>query len=105
VFAAGYDLGKPDGYCETMERLGEILTFRRIRCLHLNDSKSGCGSRVDRHEHIGRGKLGLRAFARLVNDRRLIGAARILETPKGKDARGRDLDAINLSRLRRLVGR
>ncbi len=103
VFAAGYELRTSDGYAQTLAELARHVGLRRVRCLHVNDSKTPLGSKVDRHEHIGRGKLGLRAFRHLVNDRRLARVPRILETPKGQDARGRDLDRVNLARLRKLV--
>ena len=72
---------------------------------HVNDSKQACGSRVDRHEHIGRGKLGTAGFRQILNDPRLVNVPRILETPKGEDDKGRDLDRVNLARLRRLIRR
>jgi len=105
VFAAGYDLRTPDGYAETIERLDRAVGLRRVRCLHLNDSKTACGSRIDRHDHIGKGKLGREAFRMLLNDERLVLVPRILETPKGEDGRGRSYDKNNLDKLRRLVGR
>ncbi|HUW81739.1 MAG TPA: deoxyribonuclease IV [Phycisphaerae bacterium] len=103
VFAAGYDLRTLNGYAGTIERLDRAVGLRRVRCLHLNDSKTACGSRVDRHDHIGRGKLGRAAFRMLLNDPRLMSVPRILETPKGEDGRGRSYDRNNLDRLRRLV--
>jgi len=103
VFAAGYDLRTADGYAETIVRLDRVVGLRRVRCLHLNDSKTACGSRVDRHDHIGKGALGREAFRMLLNDERLVSVPRILETPKGKDGRGRSYDKNNLDRLRRLV--
>ena len=103
VFAAGYDLRTPDGYAETIERLARAVGLRRVRCLHLNDSKTACGSRVDRHDHIGKGKLGRAAFRMLLGDERLASVPRILETPKGQDGRGRSYDRNNLDTLRRLV--
>jgi deoxyribonuclease-4 len=103
LFAAGYDLASPDGYAATIQQLARLVGLRRVRCLHCNDSKAACGRRVDRHEHIGRGTIGPRAFRRLLNDPRLANVPRILETPKGTDPRGRNYDRINLARLRRLV--
>jgi len=105
VFAAGYELRTPTGYERTLTELGRHVGLSRVRCIHVNDSKRPLGSKVDRHEHIGRGKLGLRAFRLLVNDVRLARVPKILETPKGTDARGRDLDQMNLAKLRRLVAR
>jgi len=105
VFAAGYELRTPDGYAETMAELDRHVGLRRVRCIHVNDAKTALGSRVDRHEHVGRGRLGLRAFRLLLSDPRLARCPRILETPKGKDDRERDFDALNLARLRRLARR
>jgi deoxyribonuclease-4 len=105
LFAAGYDLRKPDEYERTLSLLRKHVTLRRIVCVHMNDSKGACGSRLDRHEHIGKGKMGLVGFRHVVNDHRLAHAAKILETPKGKDGRGVDLDKVNLRKLRRLIAR
>ena len=72
--------------------------------MHLNDSKRPCGSRVDRHEHIGQGCLGLGAFERLLNDRRFVELPMVIETEKSDDKGLVDpLDAMNLAALRRLV--
>lgn len=103
VFAAGYELRSLEGYEQTLADFDRYIGLRRICCIHVNDSKGKRGSCLDRHEHIGQGKLGLDAFRLLVNDRRLASIPKILETPKGQDARGRDLDTINLATLRRLT--
>jgi len=103
VFAAGYDLITPEGYAATMAELDRVVGLSLVRCFHVNDSQRERGSRVDRHEHIGRGRLGRDAFRHLVNDSRFAGRPMILETPKGRDARGRDLDRVNLAALRRLL--
>ena len=100
VFAAGYDLRPRRGYAETMRRLDGELGLGRLVAVHVNDSKRECGSRVDRHEHIGRGHLGLDAFRWLMNDERLHGVPLLLETPKEED--GRD-DVRNLTALLKLV--
>ena len=82
------------------------MGVERIRAIHLNDSKRELGSRVDRHEHIGKGYLGSRPFAHLLNDRRFGRIPMYLETPKGEDPKSkRPWDTINLRRLRRLVGK
>lgn len=104
LFAAGYDLADPGDYARLMAELAAEVGLARIKCIHMNDSKTPCGSRVDRHEHIGKGWMGLRAFAHVLNDRRLALVPKILETPKGTDERGTDLDKLNLRRLRRLMG-
>lgn len=103
VFAAGYALSPQPAYEATMQALDTSVGMDKIRCIHLNDSKREQGSRVDRHEHIGKGFIGLKGFRTLLNDARLWHVPRILETPKGRDGRGRDFDKVNLARLRRLV--
>ena len=101
VFAAGYDIRTRDGYRKTVGDLDECLGLRRLQAIHLNDSKGGLGSRVDRHEHIGEGRLGLAPFRRLLNDPRLRRVPMILETPKDDDFVA--ADRRNLARLRRLL--
>ncbi len=103
LFAAGYDLTSDEGYAQMAEAITSTVGVKAIRCVHMNDSKKPLGSRVDRHEHIGQGEIGRPAFGRLVNDRRWSGIPMILETPKEKDARGRDMDRVNLATLRKLV--
>ncbi len=70
-----------------------------VRCIHTNDSKRELGSRVDRHEHIGKGKIGKNGFAHFISDPRWQGVPFILETPKGRDGRGTELDKVNLKWL------
>ena len=101
VFAAGYDLRTPAGYEETLRRFDGEVGLWRLRAVHVNDSKKDLGCRVDRHEHIGRGYLGLEAFRHLMNDERLLQIPLLLETPKGEDGRE---DVENLSTLMALVG-
>jgi deoxyribonuclease-4 len=95
LFAAGYDLTTDEGYEETVGRLDRTLGLGLVHAFHLNDSKKGLGSRVDRHEHIGEGLLGLSPFRRLVNDPRFATTPGFLET----DLRYRE----NLSVLRSLI--
>ena len=85
VFAAGYDLRTEKGYQKTFEEFDRIVGIKRIKAFHLNDSKKPLGSRVDRHEHIGKGFLGLEPFRFLLNDPRFKKHPMVLETPKGKD--------------------
>jgi len=107
LLASGYDLCSPEGYASTFKQFGRLVGFDRLKVLHLNDSKKPLGSRVDRHEHIGQGCLGLEPFRRLVNDRRLRDLPMLLETPKTE---GRSpaviqvdpLDERNLNTLRGL---
>ena len=103
VFAAGYDLRGPRAYAGTIAGFDREIGLAKLKAIHLNDSKHGLGSRVDRHAHIGHGRLGRRAFAHIVNDLHLADVPMILETPKEKDGKGRDWDAINARTLRRLV--
>jgi deoxyribonuclease-4 len=102
VFAAGYSLAAKRDYQATMREFERCVGVRKICAIHLNDSKRELGSRLDRHEHIGRGKLGADAFRNLLGDRRLRGVPMVLETPKGQ-ARGRTWDEINLCTLRSLI--
>ena len=103
LFAAGHDLRDANAYTRMVDELDEIVGLDRIRCIHTNDSKNDCGSRVDRHEHITKGSIGKNGFINLVNDPRLAAVPKILETPKGKDENGVDLDKANLERLRELI--
>jgi deoxyribonuclease-4 len=101
LFAAGYDFRgrKYAGFCREVER---TVGLKRVKVLHLNDSKKELGSRVDRHEHIGRGTIGLDGFRPIVRDKRFARVPKILETAKEKDEQGRDWDAVNLEVLRSL---
>ena len=102
VFAAGYPLGSERDFKATMSEFNRLVGIKRIRAIHVNDSLKAFGSRVDRHAHIGRGEMGLAPFRFLLNDRRFAKIPMYLETPKGEED-GKDLDVINLRRLRRLV--
>lgn len=100
TFAAGYDTASADGYADTMDQFDFMIGLERLQCFHLNDSKKGLGSRVDRHEHIGQGALGLNPFRFILNDPRFANVPKILETPKGDND---EMDEVNLSILRGLV--
>ncbi len=102
IFAAGYDIRTREGYESTMTALHRLVGLPTIRAFHLNDSVKGLGSRVDRHEHIGKGQIGLSAFRFLMNDPRFSDLPMILETPKGPDMKE---DIINLNQLRKLIHR
>ena len=99
----GYDIRSKKGYSAAMADLARTIGIDRIIAFHVNDSMTPAGAHKDRHEHIGRGHLGRDAFRYLINDPRFSGIAMILETPKGQDAKGRDLDRVNLATLRRLI--
>jgi len=103
LFAAGYNFRKPDSYAAMIDEMDSAIGVATVRCIHVNDSKRELGSRVDRHEHIGKGKIGKSGFAHFMNDSRWKDTPMILETPKGKDGRGSDLDKVNLKRLRSLT--
>jgi deoxyribonuclease-4 len=102
VFAAGYDFRSLKTYRALFRTFDEIIGIKRLMLFHVNDSKKRLGSRVDRHEHIGAGTIGLQAFSRLLKDERFTNLPFLLETPKGKDKYGVDLDKVNLNLLRRL---
>jgi deoxyribonuclease IV len=109
LLAAGYDISSEQGYASTFEELDRIVGLDRVRVFHLNDSKRPCGSRVDRHDHIGKGCLGLEPFRRLLNDRRFAALPMLLETPKLETPESRrrsdadPWDVRNLRTLRRLL--
>jgi len=100
VFAAGYELRTPEGYAATMDAFDEIIGLGRLKAIHLNDSQHDLGSRKDRHEHIGKGFIGLDGFRNVLNDPRLAGLPGLLETDKSPDLHE---DAENLAVLRSLV--
>ena len=103
VFAAGYPLGTRKEYRSTLRAFDATVGVDKIEAFHLNDSKRELGSRIDRHERIGAGRLGLEPFRHLLNDRRFKRTPMYLETPKGT-RRGVQWDKINLRTLRRLAG-
>ncbi len=102
AFAAGYDLRTADAVLATLDALDRAVGLANLHAMHLNDSKKELGSRVDRHEHIGRGAIGLEGFRCLMRDERLAAVPKILETPKEED--GQAMDPVNLALLRELAG-
>jgi deoxyribonuclease-4 len=102
LFAAGYDF-RGRKYATFRKALESTVGIKRVKVLHLNDSKKDLGSRVDRHEHIGRGTIGLEGFKPFVRDQAFARTPKILETPKGKNEDGREWDAVNLEVLRGLM--
>lgn len=100
ALAAGYDLTSAAGAKAFLQELDEVVGIERVLAMHVNDSKTQKGSRVDRHEHIGHGYVAMEAFATVVNEPRLKRVPKILETPKKKAPDGREWDAINLEVLR-----
>ena len=102
AFAAGYNMIEKEDYQATMRAVDKTVGVKKIEAFHLNDSKRELGSRVDRHEHIGQGHLGIEPFRHLLNDRRFRRVPMYLETPKG-DVDGETWDQINLRTLRELI--
>jgi deoxyribonuclease IV len=100
AFASGYPISERDGYLRTFDELDRAVGLANVQAFHLNDSKKGLGCKVDRHEHIGTGALGLEAFRLLLNDKRFAGVPKFLETPKGDDD---EMDRVNLKLLRSLI--
>jgi deoxyribonuclease-4 len=100
VFAAGYDITTEAGTKKMFREFARTIGLGHLAALHLNDSKTGLGSRVDRHQHIGQGQIGLEAFRVIMRDRRLRKIPKVLETPKGKDLRE---DVENMRTLRSLM--
>lgn len=101
VFAAGYAFATETEYAAMWGEFDRTIGLRKLKLFHLNDSKKPRGSRVDRHEHIGRGHIGLEPFRRILNDPRFRRTPMILETPK-EDADGKEMDPVNLATLREL---
>ncbi|MBI3616028.1 MAG: deoxyribonuclease IV [Candidatus Omnitrophica bacterium] len=101
LFAAGYDLRTPAAYQKTMDDFDRIVGLKNIRAIHLNDSKKELGARVDRHEHIGQGQIGLEGFRCLLNDPRFSDIPMVLETPKDEKTMAEDV--MNLKTLRGLI--
>jgi len=100
LFAAGYDIRTGGGWDKAMRRIDTLIGRKEILAFHLNDSKTDLGSRVDRHEDIGKGKIGLEGFRRIVNDARFKNSPGCLETYKSEELHE---DAANLAVLRSLV--
>jgi deoxyribonuclease IV len=100
VFEAGYDIGSEAGVKKVFREFDQVVGLNRLAAIHLNDSKTALGSRVDRHEHIGKGKIGLDAFRFIMRDRRFRKIPKVLETPKDKELTE---DVINMKTLRGLL--
>ncbi|MBI9079383.1 MAG: deoxyribonuclease IV [Pseudodesulfovibrio sp.] len=100
AFAAGYDIRTPETYGATFDAFDRIVGLDRLKFFHLNDSKTDFGAHRDRHEHIGKGEIGLEGFRNLMCDCRFADIPKVLETPKDKDLKD---DIINLNLLRSLA--
>ena len=100
IFAAGYNIRDTKEYKKIIKEFDNIISLKRLKCFHMNDSKKELGSKVDRHEHIGKGFIGKEGFANIMNDKKLEKIPKILETPKGKEMKE---DAKNIKMLLSLV--
>jgi deoxyribonuclease-4 len=101
VFAAGYDFRTTKEFKKLKAEFDRLVGLDKLKVIHINDSKKELGSRVDRHEHVGKGKIGLEGFRYFMNDSYFRKIPKILETPKGDDNKN---DLMNLGILRRLAG-
>ena len=100
LFAAGYDISSESGVRKILREFDRVIGRDRLVAIHVNDSKTPCGSRVDRHEHIGKGRIGLDVFRFIMRSPRFRRIPKVLETPKSKDLAE---DVINLNTLRRFA--
>jgi deoxyribonuclease-4 len=100
IWAAGYNIRDPKEYKKVIKEFDDIVGLERLQCIHMNDSKKDLGSRVDRHDHIGKGFIGLEGFTNIMNDKKLEKVPKILETPKEKDQKE---DVENIKTLLSLV--
>ncbi len=98
IFVAGYDLRDEEAYQQTMADFDRVIGLQKLKVIHANDAKKPLGSRVDRHEHIGQGEIGIGAFERLVNDPRLLHVPIVIETPDADT-----MHAVNLAMLQELA--
>ncbi len=103
VTAAGYDMSSAKAAAAVLTAFEESCGMSQMRVVHLNDSIGACGSRADRHAHIGDGSCGRSCFSALLKHPALAGVPMILETAKEDDAQGRPMDSINMSRLRKIA--
>ena len=102
AFAAGYDISNKKGWSKTFSDFDRVIGLENLKAFHVNDCKKELGSRVDRHDHIGKGKIGLEGFRLLMNDPRFKNLPMTLETPKGEDMAE---DVVNLKTLKSLVSK
>lgn len=100
IFAAGYDIKNSKNYKDVIKQFDDTIGLNRLKCFHMNDSKKDLGTRIDRHEHIGKGFIGKEGFTNIMNDKRLENVPKILETPKSKEGKE---DLKNLKVLKILI--
>ena len=103
IFAAGYDFRTPESFNETIRQFDQTIGLKKLKIIHANDSKTDLNSRVDRHEHIGKGFIRNQGFQNFLTDPRTRKLPFILETPKGLSPGRRSFDMLNLATLRRLA--
>ena len=103
VFAAGYDFRTPVAYMDLIRKFDSVIGLNRLYLFHINDAKNGVGSGIDRHEHLGQGCIGRRGFSHFLKDPIFEHIPFLIETPKGKNEKGIDLDVVNLSFLKGLM--
>lgn len=101
TYVSGYDIGTDEGFAETIDQLERTIGLKNVYVWHCNDAKAERGSKLDRHQHIGKGSIGLKTFRRLLNDPRFAHAAFIAETPIDEPLD----DLTNVNTLKRLVGK
>ncbi len=101
AYAAGYDIGHKNGLEDTLFEIDSLMGLDKLRVIHLNDSKGDLGSHLDRHEHIGEGKIGISGFKVILGHPRLEKPAYIIETPK----KGPDSDLLSIKKIRKIYGR
>jgi deoxyribonuclease-4 len=102
LFESGYDIGTAEGWDALLAEMKKAGILPLVRMWHLNDSKTAMGSRVDRHEHIGEGRMDLSAFRRILNHKGFSTLPMVLETPKGEEDEF-TMDLRNLATLRNLI--
>ena len=105
LLAAGYDIRTPKSFAAVAKEFGRVIGWKLLAAVHLNDSKTPLGSRVDRHEHIGKGHVGKEAFRLMLNHPHFSRVPGVLETPKGNFEDVSPLDKANLRLLRSLLKR
>lgn len=103
VFAAGYDFRTKESYRHLLKEFDNIIGLKYLKLFHINDSKNDLGSRVDRHDHPGKGFIGREPFSFFLNDSRFTESPFLLETPKGTDTSGVDWDIVNLKLLKSMI--
>ncbi len=105
IFAAGYQIHTERGFYAMIKEIEQTIGLNSVKVIHLNDSKYKCNCRIDRHQHIGKGYIGNKAFKRIISFWEYRDIPFIIETPKGKNDKGEDMDVINLTLLKKFAAR